>query len=471
MKSRDDRAHPADAVAARARASIGTGDMTTALALLETAVRDTPSAELWMLLGAIRGQQGRMEDCLSALAQAIALDPDCHDAYYNRAQAYMHLGKPGEAIHAYRDVLRLQPEHALTWSNLGYALAQTGAIEDANSAYRRALALRPADADTLHSLGNLLTSSNRADEAVSCYEAALRVRPGYTEARFRLAACLRKRGRNMEAMSQYQQVLAQQPEHFESLTGIAQLNKSLGNKDAAIRWFKEALRVQPDHAQTRFQLASLGELDTPAKAPEKYVRNLFDSYADSFDDSLRSQLKYRTPELLRALIDRVEARHDGDWNSVDLGCGTGLCGPLFRELCQRMVGVDLSPGMIAKARERGIYDDLEVADVLDFLDRQTIKYDLILAADVMPYLGELRPVLTSARRALRNGGLFLYSTEASSSNGTYELRTTSRYAHSENYLHALAGGCGYEEAAFERDVLRMNGPDPVHGFLIALRAV
>lgn len=52
---------------------------------------------------------------------------------------------------------------------------------------------------------------------------------------------------------------------------------------------------------------------------------------------------------------------------VDLGCGTGLMGPLLRPHTRHLSGVDLSQGMVQKARERGCYDDLSVDELGKYL--------------------------------------------------------------------------------------------------------
>ena len=43
---------------------------------------------------------------------------------------------------------------------------------------------------------------------------------------------------------------------------------------------------------------------------------------------------------------------------LDAGCGTGLCGPLLAPYARRLIGVDLSEGMLALAKEKHVYDAL-----------------------------------------------------------------------------------------------------------------
>ncbi len=193
------------------------GQTGRAVQFLESAIRDNPSAELWVLLGVIRGQQGRMEDCLSALTHAIALDPSLHEAYYNRAQAYMHLGRPKDAIAAYREVVRLSPGYAAAWNNLGYALAKAGVWGEAADCHRKALSLRPNDPEILLNLGNALAGMGKPDEAIASYQSAIRLRPDYADAHSNLLDLLRKSGSVDEALTACdaaQRILPREPKLY-----------------------------------------------------------------------------------------------------------------------------------------------------------------------------------------------------------------------------------------------------------------
>jgi predicted TPR repeat methyltransferase len=89
----------------------------------------------------------------------------------------------------------------------------------------------------------------------------------------------------------------------------------------------------------------------PDRASDDYVRRTFDHFADAFDENLRD-LGYRAPQLVAEALER----HRGAAGDVvkldvlDAGAGTGLCGPLLRDRAGTLVGVDLSSGMLEKAR-------------------------------------------------------------------------------------------------------------------------
>jgi predicted TPR repeat methyltransferase len=223
-----------------------------------------------------------------------------------------------------------------------------------------------------------------------------------------------------------------------------------------------------DADSIRFALASSGVDAVPEQAPEAYVRSLFDRYAPRFDNELVQNLQYRGPELLLDLIQRHLPPKTAPLDVLDLGCGTGLCGAVLRPLASRLSGIDLSENMLAKARERAIYDQLESAEITAWLAQCSARYDLIVATDVFIYIGDLAPVFSGARRVLRAGGWLAFSVEATEHPG-YELGPTRRYRHSRGYIEGLASEHGLQVQAVEAGVLRRNDGADVNGDLVLLR--
>ena len=102
-----------------------------------------------------------------------------------------------------------------------------------------------------------------------------------------------------------------------------------------------------------------------ASAPASFVKKLFDDYSTNFESSLKS-LVYNVPSLI---AEAALATHSKYSLTVDLGCGTGLLGPLLRAHTEHLIGVDLSPKMLAIAEEekRGIYEHLFAGEMTSFL--------------------------------------------------------------------------------------------------------
>jgi predicted TPR repeat methyltransferase len=170
--------------------------------------------------------------------------------------------------------------------------------------------------------------------------------------------------------------------------------------------------------------------------------------------------------LLAAAVARFKP--DRPMDAMDLGCGTGLCGPLLRPMCATLRGVDLSAAMIEKARARGVYDELETGDLIARLNRGPHAFDLLTAADVLNYIGDLAPVLDAASRALRRGGLLVFSVEAGAGERFQLQRHIHRYAHSEPYLRRVAQIFGFEVKSLEPITSRLEAEKPVAGFLVVL---
>jgi predicted TPR repeat methyltransferase len=218
-------------------------------------------------------------------------------------------------------------------------------------------------------------------------------------------------------------------------------------------------------------LARLGAAPIPATAAPAYVARLFDQYAPRFEEHLVDGLGYRAPALLRDAVAEVCRRTDRSMRfaaALDLGCGTGLAGAAFRDCVERLEGVDLSAGMVAQAREKGIYDALCVCDVIDHLQAAPNEaLDLIFAADVLVYVGDLTPLFMQLARVLASGGLFAFTAESHDGRG-YVLGAQTRYAHSRTYIERVTSGAGLTIRLMQRASTRNNKGTEVGGLIVML---
>ena len=86
----------------------------------------------------------------------------------------------------------------------------------------------------------------------------------------------------------------------------------------------------------------------------------------SFDSKL-AKLSYRAPALVAAMLEDSGVEASKSLDVLDAGCGTGLCGPLMAPYARRLVGVDLSAGMLAQAKEKNVYDELFKVELTAYL--------------------------------------------------------------------------------------------------------
>ena len=100
----------------------------------------------------------------------------------------------------------------------------------------------------------------------------------------------------------------------------------------------------------------------------------------------------------------------------------------LRSLVKRLDGVDISPEMAAVAESKGVYEVIEVADLVDFLSRKHEAYDLIVSAAVLFHFRALDKVLTVMANALRRSGQLIF-TVFKSSDGTSRLNEHNFFEH------------------------------------------
>jgi len=246
-----------------------------------------------------------------------------------------------------------------------------------------------------------------------------------------------------------------------------------GNFDAAAVAYREVLELDPeDHGGASVRLASMGRGDTPIKAPDAYVQTLFDQHAEVFDNVLVDQLDYCVPLLVRQ---RIQALELGPFRRVlDLGCGTGLTGGALRDMAEDITGVDLSENMVEIAHEKDLYETLYVAEAVDFLDDNDDEpFDLIVATDVLPYMGALEALFFGAVDNLVPGGLLIFSSETLAEEDfagrSYIVGPHQRFAHSEAYLRDRLTATGFEIAEIGDITVRMEEGAPIAGQLVIAR--
>jgi predicted TPR repeat methyltransferase len=348
-------------------------------------------------------------------------------------------------------------------------LAAAGRLVEAGRLLDDLARSAPQSAEVWFLKGAVAGAGSELDEAVRCLERALELDPSHVDARFNLAQAYMHKRQFKPAAHHFREAIRLRPGHVDALKNLGTACQNIGLVEEAIRCYREVLRLQPDSSSTRFVLGALGADPAPDRAPPDYVAGLFDRYAAEFDQRLVKNLEYRTPERLTAMIDRVMSDRT-HLNVLDLGCGTGLIAPGLRPRAKMLTGVDLSSKMVELARTRGLYDELIVDEIGNFLETRS-GFDLIAAADVMPYLGNLSVTFGRVRASLAARGVFAFSVEkADVGDPDYALAATTRYTHSAAYVRRLAGENGYNELAFEECALRKEGGRPVIGCLFALSA-
>lgn len=398
---------------------------------------------------------------------AIAADPACAEAHAALGLLLADIGRPGEAIDAIRRAVELEPSRVDRRRVLADLLAGSGHGDDAMGIYEALVDLRPDSASLRRALAALLAAHGRVDEAIEQYREAVFLDCRDLDTVAALARLLCGRGEPKAALELLQPALRVDDGHAGALLECARAWLDLGERDRALPLLKRVADDDPQYgAQAQALMRSVEDPDSNRLSPS-YVRTLFDQYADSFDEDLVVRLRYMGPQALRGAVDRILGPGAVNLDVLDLGCGTGLAGVEFKPIARHLVGVDLSPRMVEKAALRGVYDRLAVDDLSAAL-MSSAAWDLVIAADVMVYVGDLAPVMAGVADALRAGGLFAATVERADGDG-FMLGPNRRYAHGEAHIRESAARAGLSVLLVEPVIPRWERGMPVAGLLFVVR--
>lgn len=411
------------------------GLLTEAMNAYLTALQIEPERQhLLKDLGAIQLARGLPSLALDYLERAIALkhkDPDCH---YFLGEAYRLLKELELSAAQYFLAVKLYRSHTL-------------------------------DAATMIKVGRSLGFLRRHEAATNFLREAAIAAPEMPGAHFELACIYRASENEAEEIESLRRTLELAPRHTGALRAYAKLMASHNKLEKSAWAFRRLSQIYPEDASIRHMLSAYTQENVKGATDEVYVKDIFDHYADSFENHLVEGLGYRAPQLMRALYE--PHRKSDKLAIIDLGCGTGLCGPLFKDIASQLVGVDLSQGMLKEAHKKAVYDRLMLSELTSALEEEYQTQNLLIAADVMIYVGDLNPVFKAAHQALQDGGQLLFSIEIME-NGDYTLAENGRYRHSYTYIEALAIQHGLHIIAQQTSTLRTESRKPVEGELYLL---
>ena len=434
----------------------------------------------------------RLDGAETLYRRLLQLQPDDPNAQHYLGMLLYRRGRPGdraEALERLCGSIRIDPGVAAWHNNLGNALLDGGQVDAAAAAYARCGELDPGNVEVLNNLGCLLRGLGRTEEAEAALRRALDARPDFADAHSNYATLLALAGRLPEAFAHYARALELQPLDPRARKLLGVVYAQSGRLDEAARMFREWVAEEPGNVQARHHLAAVTGQGVPERAPDDYVVDVFDKFAGSFDARLAT-LEYRAPQLVgEALAGRLGAARR-TLDVLDAGCGTGLCAPWLAPYAKHLTGVDLSTGMLDKARERGGYDDLVAAELEAWLGTRQAAFDLVVSADTLCYFGRLDGVLGAARRSLRAGGWLVFTVESHDADDAcatgvpagagpaapdvaeaadHRLQPHGRYSHCRGYVLRTLAAAGFQNIDATPVVLRNEAGRGVGGWLVAAR--
>jgi predicted TPR repeat methyltransferase len=387
------------------------------------------------------------------------------------AQEAHRAGRVSEAQAGYSRWLDDHPDEPNGLHFLGLLKFQIDERQEGIDLVRRSLKFDGRNPHAWNNLANMLVILDKQQEAIEAYQRATDLAPTLVEAWYNLGICYRRTRQIPESVASFIKAVELQPANPIVYERFGMLLYGLGRFLEAAKVYKQWLEIEPDSPVARHMLAAMSGEDVPARADNDYLKTLFDRFSSSFDEQL-ADLGYRAPELLvSALGEYVPS--DGRLEILDAGCGTGLCGNLLRSMSRTLVGVDLSDGMVDKARERKTYDELVVGELCGFMRSRPQAFDVVISADTLVYFGALEEAASTARTTLRPHGVFAFTVERMPDDEPamqpYRLQPHGRYVHRGDYVRQTLQAAGFSQVDIREVVLRRERGQDVRGHLVVAR--
>lgn len=415
---------------------------------------------------------GRLEQAARAYVSALAEDP-AQPVALHYLGIYLHqVGRHDEAIEKLRQAQALRPDNADWHNDFGNVLFALERFDEASRSYAAAAELLPEDHVIQTSLGTAHLEAGRGPQAAAALERAVQLAPEYIPAMQQLARLHTAAGDNLAASRWQCRVFVLPPLEGKSHEMLGKAFYILGRYGEAAQAYRQWLQQSPGNPIAQHLLAACAQFGIPVRAADRYVEAHFDAFAEMFDANLVESLSYRGPQLIGEGLALIAAPAR-QFEAVDLGCGTGLCGQVLTPFCHRIVGLDLSTRMLEKAAARGTYTELHKTEIGAWLARNPLCCDLVVAADTLIYVGALDTLFGQVSQALRDDGHFIFTIERAlpedAMDEGFGLHASGRYRHRQEDVETLLRQHALQTLHCSPHPLRTEIGEPVAGLLFVAR--
>ncbi len=222
-------------------------------------------------LGIIYGEEGRLDEAVISLQNALALkldksisslqstmelSPDFAAAHNNLGISYYNQGKIDEAIAEYKVALGLNPNFAEAHNNLGLVYRAQGKIEEAIAEYKRAIEIKSYFAEAYNNLGLAYYGKGMLKEAIAQYQKALKFKPYFAAAHSNLGIAYYDKGWLDEAIAQYQKALKFDSNSAEIHYNLGVAYRAKDKLDETIEELSKAIALKPDLVEAHYNLGA-----------------------------------------------------------------------------------------------------------------------------------------------------------------------------------------------------------------------
>lgn len=455
-----------------------------ALESLQQTIKLEPNFKrAYVLLATIYYLEKNYKQAIRNFALALNLDPGDVESHFKLGLVFIKQSNISAAKIQMTNVINLYSEHRDANFYLAIFALQEDDLTTAEDYFNKVLIIAPDDVDAITNLGVIALKQSQGQLAIDNFTKALAIDNDHLKARNNIAAVFMDNDLFENALMHYDVLLKQDPNNLEYLYNAAVAQMSLGHLAEAANYLQLLLTLNPKHnaalsnmaaiyirqdkkqeaiyllekalASNEFDYASSHMLaalknSTPkAIASKKYAEQLFDNYALYYDKHVLQSLQYKLPHLIGNLVASLPKLA----SILDLGCGTGLCAPFLRNVCTHLTGVDISKKMLTQASKKNLYDKLICAEVISYLEDQKEAFDLIVAADLIPYIGALEKLFAQLGAKCKQHLLINFEV---SPDKPWQLQDSARYSHKISYIARLAKSSNFQLMLTKKEPIRLQ---------------
>lgn len=417
-------------------------------------------------LGLLLMSHRKLNAAYTQFKNVLILNPDHMEAQFYIGVLDLEANRLPAAEQAFQAVLLRDGHHLQALTNLGVIALKNQQKQQAIDYFSKVIALDNDHHEARHNLAATFIHHDRFENALMHYDILLKKEPNNSEYLYNSGVAQMALGHLNEAINHFEQLIHLDEHHFSALNNLAAIYIRLEDRVKARELLKRAIAANPDDKSSQHMLHALSGSHLQAETCPDYAANLFNNYALYYDQHLQKHLHYTLPNHIVRLIDELAIPTVND--ALDLGCGTGLTGQVLRDHVVKLHGVDIANKMLQLAEEKGIYDQLIEKEALTFLQQTSHSYGFIVAADVLPYFGELSALFHAVAKRLNPKGYFIFTTEISA-NHPWQLNPSGRFCHHIDYLRQLATQHGLQLCHEEQIIARQQDGKALPVWFIALQ--
>ena len=352
-------------------------------------------------LGYIYVQQQYLKKASTAFEKALTygITPDLWHAL---GQTYNALHHPKKALDAYNQALKITPNNPDILTDKASLCSE----KQAKYLYEQALQENPDHIPALHNLACLYTKQGEKAKALDLYQHIVKCDPTHLPSLYNLAIILEEESLWSEALGLYFNLLilkANFPDlSFRISACIIELFQTgKEGKKEALRFLKGWIKHFPKDPVAQHTYAVLTQKKEANSL--NYLKIFYNNFAKTYDE----QMHLLKAGSLNTILKNLPNASFTD--ILDLGCGTGKFGTLYKHPFKTLTGVDLSEDMLVKAPKK--YTLLVCQDILTYLTRTKKAFDLIVLSEVSCYIADIEPFIKALIPHMKKGAFIALTTE------------------------------------------------------------